>query len=184
LAIIAAECFRRRFRIDPPSPELVGFRHYLIVTGTIGATVSIVGAIAAYFWTCSERRKPPAERRGPAILRRVLEQIESGVADAERSHQAVGVLGWLVAVFTAATFVNFGVFAFATAYIGGAAQWGKVVDGRYFVGSHGHFTEVSEAVFRYSVWHFHSTWISFLVLLAVAAVLELRERRGKRQRDR
>jgi hypothetical protein len=155
----------------------------LIVTATIGATVSIVGGIAAYFWSCSERRKPPAERRGPAILRLLLEHMESRVADAKRSHRGVGVLGWLVAIFMVATFVNFGLFAFATAYIGGAAQWGKVVDGRYFVGSHGRFTEVSEAVFRYSAWHFHSTWISFLGLFVVAGVLELRERRGKRQRD-
>jgi hypothetical protein len=52
--------------------------------------------------------------------------------------------------FFALTFLNLFAFLLFTAYLGGAALWGKEEGGRYYVGSHGHYTEVSRRVYGYS----------------------------------
>jgi len=50
-------------------------------------------------------------------------------------------------------FANVVAFFLALLYLGGDASMGKVADGHYFLSSHGHLTEVSRAVFRYSEVH-------------------------------
>ncbi|MDB5815371.1 MAG: hypothetical protein JWN23_2488 [Rhodocyclales bacterium] len=55
---------------------------------------------------------------------------------------------------------NFVVFWILAVYLGGDAVNGKMQDGHFFLMSHGRYTEVSEAIFRYSKWHVYSTWIT------------------------
>jgi hypothetical protein len=57
-------------------------------------------------------------------------------------------------------FANFTVFFFVAIYIGGDAISGKEVDGHYFLSNHGHLTEVSRAVFTYSLWHTRSVFVT------------------------
>jgi hypothetical protein len=63
----------------------------------------------------------------------------------------------LSAAFIAAV-VNFAVFWLVALYLGGDAVNGKAEGGRFFLGSHGRYTEVSEAVYMYSKWHVYVTW--------------------------
>ncbi len=61
--------------------------------------------------------------------------------------------------------VNFVAFLVGTAYFGGDAVSGKVVDGHYFLSSHGRLTEVSAAVFTYSWLHTWSVFASWPFVL-------------------
>lgn len=56
--------------------------------------------------------------------------------------------------------LNFLVFWHVAVYIGGDAVGGKIENGKFFVSSHGTFTEVSEATWHYSYAHAVSTWIT------------------------
>ena len=57
------------------------------------------------------------------------------------------------AALVAATSINFLVFFAVALYLGGDALSGKEEHGRYFLGSHGRYTEVSAQVFQYSKVH-------------------------------
>jgi hypothetical protein len=57
-------------------------------------------------------------------------------------------------------FLNFAVFWFIAVAIGGDAVDGRVSEGRYYLASHGQYTEVSERLYRYSYAHTVSTWIT------------------------
>ena len=57
---------------------------------------------------------------------------------------------------------NFLVFWVLAVYLGGDAVSGKIESGRFFLHSHGAYTEVSEAVYMYSKWHFYITWTTFV----------------------
>ena len=37
--------------------------------------------------------------------------------------------------------------------LGGMAKWGKIDGGKFFVGNHGQYTEVTDAVFRRNLWY-------------------------------
>ncbi|HKM68340.1 MAG TPA: hypothetical protein VJX70_14310 [Candidatus Acidoferrum sp.] len=64
--------------------------------------------------------------------------------------------------------VNFAVFWVAAVYLGGDALSGHAFDGRYYLSSHGHLTEVSRAVFTYSKWHTYSVFLTHpLAILSV-----------------
>lgn len=56
--------------------------------------------------------------------------------------------------------LNFFAFVIFSMWIGGDALSGKVVEGHFFIGEHGKLTEVSEAVFTYSLWHSRSLFIT------------------------
>ena len=56
--------------------------------------------------------------------------------------------------------VNFVLFFIGAVYLGGDAVNGKIVDGHYFLMSHGRYTEVSADIFNYSRWHAYSTWVT------------------------
>jgi hypothetical protein len=56
--------------------------------------------------------------------------------------------------------VNFFVFFLAALYLGGDGVSGEVIDGHYFLSSHGRLTEVSQAVFMYSEWQMRSVFIT------------------------
>ena len=56
--------------------------------------------------------------------------------------------------------VNFLTFMSIASYLGGDALAGKIEDGHYYVSSHGHYTEVSHAVYLYSKVHAVSIFVT------------------------
>jgi hypothetical protein len=68
-------------------------------------------------------------------------------------------LGSLRAIFYACV-LNFVVFWIVAVLIGGDALSGEARNGRYFLSSHGHLTEVSHAVFVYSLCHVLSVFVT------------------------
>jgi hypothetical protein len=80
---------------------------------------------------------------------------------------------WIVAL----ALLNFLVFWVAAVYLGGDAVNGKADHGRFFLMSHGRYTEVSADLFTYSKWHAYSLWVTH-PLAFVAAYLLLRGKRG------
>lgn len=64
-----------------------------------------------------------------------------------------------VVVFAIA-FINFASFWVMAVLLGGDALSGKVVDGQFFLGNRDQYTQVSEAIYEYSLWHTRSTWIT------------------------
>ena len=77
----------------------------------------------------------------------------------------------VVAALVAATFVNFLVFLAVALYLGGDALNGKEEHGRYFLGSHGHYTEASALVFQYSKVHGRSVEITIPLAILLGLVL-------------
>lgn len=75
---------------------------------------------------------------------------QSGLAKARKVLNGIFFLGIL----------NFLIFLAGTSYLGGDAFNGKQMDGKYFVGSHGKLTEVSQSVFMYSRLHVLSLFIT------------------------
>ena len=65
--------------------------------------------------------------------------------------------------------VNFLLFVLISVLIGGDAMNGKIENGHYYLGNHGHLREVSALLFRYSQLHFYSLFVT-LPLLAFASV--------------
>src|SRR4051812_26095174 len=74
---------------------------------------------------------------------------------------------------------NFLLYAVIADNIGGDAINGKVDAGRYYLGSHGQYTEVSRAVFTYSKFHTYAVWANYLLFFISGAVLEIRRRRDR-----
>jgi len=84
-----------------------------------------------------------------------------------RSCITVFLIAWL----------NFTVYWIVGVSLGGFADIGRVEGGRYFLGSHGRYTEVSEAVFTYSRIHGKSTLITHgLMFASVLPFLIFRKR--------
>jgi hypothetical protein len=77
---------------------------------------------------------------------------------------------WLRAAFVMGA-MNFLVFAFVAAAIGGDALNGSVEHGRYFLHNRGVVTEVSRSVFFYSKWHAISTYITHPLAIVAAWML-------------
>jgi hypothetical protein len=61
--------------------------------------------------------------------------------------------------------LNFSSFWIIAVASGGDALDGKAEGGRYFLMSHGQYTEVSQAFFRYSSIHATSVWITHPVAI-------------------
>jgi len=74
---------------------------------------------------------------------------------------------------------NFLLYAIIAENIGGDAINGKVDAGRYYLGSHGQYIEVSRAVFTYSRLHTYVLWAHYLLFFITGAVLEIKRRRDK-----
>ncbi|RYX80026.1 hypothetical protein EON83_30370 [bacterium] len=64
--------------------------------------------------------------------------------------------------------VNFFSFFLGAIYLGGDAVNGKTEAGQYFLSWHGHFTQVSEAIFRYSYIHVMSVFVVMTLTLIVS----------------
>ena len=73
--------------------------------------------------------------------------------------------------------LNFLAFWVAAVYLGGDAVNGKAENGRFFLMSHGRYTEVSADLFTYSKWHAYSLWLTH-PLAFVAAYWLLRGKGG------
>jgi len=63
--------------------------------------------------------------------------------------RALKLIGW-------AGVLNFVAFLASIVLLGGDALGGKIVQGRYYLGNHGTYTEVSHAIFIYSACHAYS----------------------------
>ena len=77
--------------------------------------------------------------------------------------------GLCIAVFLLA-WLNYTIYWIVGVCLGGFADIGRVEGGRYFLGSHGRYTEVSQALFTYSRIHGYSTLITH-ALVFVSALL-------------
>ncbi|MEI7901752.1 MAG: hypothetical protein WCK89_15980 [bacterium] len=66
---------------------------------------------------------------------------------------------WLRAVWLVAI-INFVACFVVAAKNGGDAVNGKEEGGRFFVASHGHYTEVTRSFFEYSRIHTYSIWVT------------------------
>jgi hypothetical protein len=74
---------------------------------------------------------------------------------------------WL-ATFFLTCWLNMTVFFLTSALIGGTAQNGKSENGKFYVGEHSRYTEVSKTMYEFSSAHFFFTIITFVpTLLAV-----------------
>lgn len=77
----------------------------------------------------------------------------------------------LSGIMSVAAMINFYSFIFVDVLIGGDALNGRIVGGRYFLGSHGSYTEVSHRVFIYSECH------ALLAMLGIAFLVGLARKR-------
>jgi hypothetical protein len=66
--------------------------------------------------------------------------------------------------------INFLTFIFASVYLGGDALNGYMRAGHYFLCAHGHCTEVSSSIWRYSYWHAVTALGGILLLFAETAL--------------
>jgi len=76
---------------------------------------------------------------------------------------------WLRAIALVAI-INFAVFIIIELKLGGDAVNGYEKDGKYFLASHGAYTEVSEAVWTYSYYHAIAVFITHSSVFVGAAV--------------
>lgn len=67
--------------------------------------------------------------------------------------------------------INFMAYWAIAFYLGGDADLGKMEGGRFYLGSHGEYIEVSEWVFNYSNWHGLSTWVTHPLAFVVFYLL-------------
>lgn len=83
---------------------------------------------------------------------------------------------WL-RVLAAVAFVNFTIFWIVAVDSGGDAWNGYHRDGKYFLASHGKYTEVSRGFWTYSYYHVIATWITHGAVL-ISAVAYYSSRRA------
>jgi hypothetical protein len=68
----------------------------------------------------------------------------------------------------------------ASAFIGGDAFSGKIEGGKYFLGRHGHYTEVSRNVFTLNRFHGYVAWSGFGIGILAAIAGNLSRRSEKK----
>jgi hypothetical protein len=71
---------------------------------------------------------------------------------------------------------NFFVFVVIALCIGGSAIGGKIENGKYYVFSHGRYTEVSPATFEYSQIHTYSVFATVPLAIFISVKHYLAER--------
>ena len=74
--------------------------------------------------------------------------------------------------------INFLAYVLISLHLGGDAVNGKIDSGHYYLGSHGHYTEVSQRVFTYSRWHTYAVWFTHGLAFITASALTLRRKDG------
>ena len=83
----------------------------------------------------------------------------------------------LARIFVCLAVLNIFAFLIHDALIGGSAGIGKVEGQKYFVGSHGRYTEVSRAAYRFSWWHEASAVGMFLIMIPIVLDMNLSKRK-------
>ena len=86
------------------------------------------------------------------------------------------VPSWMLGTALIFALLNFLTFVVIAAQIGGDAWNGHSENGRYFLDSHGHLTEVSHFVFSYSYFHVVAVFATWPVGMLSAYMLERRRR--------
>lgn len=86
-------------------------------------------------------------------------------------------------VVCASCLLNFVIFCIVGIAIGGDALSGKVVGTHFYLGNHGRFTEVSEAIYTYSLWHARSLLLTHPLLFLTGALALRQQRAMKQKRD-
>lgn len=73
--------------------------------------------------------------------------------------------------------LNFASFIIMALILGGDAVNGKSDGQRYYLGSHGHYTEVSQSTFEYSRLHTYRVWITHpLIFLGAGSLIWLKKK--------
>jgi hypothetical protein len=67
--------------------------------------------------------------------------------------------------------LNFFLYFIVAVSIGGDAVNGKTEGGKFYLGEHGRFTEVSQSVFEYSRYHTYSVWMTHPLAMLGAYLL-------------
>jgi hypothetical protein len=75
--------------------------------------------------------------------------------------------------------LNFAIFCVVAVTLGGDAINGKVVGSYFYLGSHGKFTDVSETIYTYSLWHARSLFLTHPLAL-VTGVLANKQKKTMR----
>lgn len=97
----------------------------------------------------------------------------------EKTQKWLSMLGYTL-LFIA--FINFAAFWIISLSLGGDALNGKIQNGRYYVGNHGRYTEVSKEIWTYSKIHTTSIWVTHpigIILGAGFVTYSTRKRKNK-----
>lgn len=86
---------------------------------------------------------------------------------------------FLLSLIGAIGSLNVMVFVFGAMYLGGTATLGHIVDGHYFLGNHGKYTQVSRSVYYYSIWQARSLWLTLPPGAIAALILHIFEGKGR-----
>jgi hypothetical protein len=103
-----------------------------------------------------------------------IQQTARAMSDDTEENSLSG--SWLATFFLAGCLTLAG-FMLEDVLMRGSAQNGKLEDGKYYVGEHGKYTEVSEVLFEFSRAHFYFTLLVFVPSL-LAALLSRKEFSG------
>ena len=75
--------------------------------------------------------------------------------------------------------LNFLAFVIVAVAIGGDAVNGKTIGGHFYLGCHGKLTEVSEAVYAYSLWHVRSVFATHPLAMLTGYLANLEKQARK-----
>lgn len=87
---------------------------------------------------------------------------------------AVYVTLWVIAVVLGSNWVATGIIF---SMQGGFADIGKAENGHYYLGEHGHYTEVPEATFFWNLWYFRISGDAALLSIVAIGICSLITRR-------
>ncbi len=80
-------------------------------------------------------------------------------------------------MFSCLAFLNFFVFMVHTSLVGGSPGNGKIENGKFYLGEHGHYTEVSRSTFERDKIYEFASGIAFLIGLFIQLDLALSKRK-------
>lgn len=100
--------------------------------------------------------------------------VDRGGVQKDAMKTAKWWLPWLAVTVVALGFANFLAFFVESLALGGDALNGRMIDGHYFIASHGTYTEVTQAVWTLSRIHAIATFVSWPFVLISMAFLVFR----------
>lgn len=87
----------------------------------------------------------------------------------------------LLKVICGICILNFVVFCIVAFESGGDAVNGKIMGGHFYLAENGKLTEVSEALFTYSLWHVRSLAITWPLAMLAGYLLKMENRERRRR---